>query len=293
MYRCTDTSISPCRCLYFTSLHSAPLQFTSLHFTSLHFICHITPLLSTSFYISTSFYFTLFYATSLHFISINFTPLHFVLLHFILCHFTPLHFISINFTPLRFTSFYFTSLHFILCHFTPLRFTSFYVTSLHSVPLHFTSLHFTAFLTISTTPSLHLILTLFLELLGLQATVPKASAGSWSHIWTVLFTKEYFPISVPCFLLLISLSWLVPWEAHTCELFLWAVPNFPSSIRSCDMQIWPLCFITDYCCLGRDTIWSGRKLSILQRNKQLPSSEQRIEQTRVHFVTSQKIVTSR
>jgi hypothetical protein len=45
-------------------------------------------------------------------------------------------------------------------------------------------------------------ITLFLKLLGLQERVPNTSAGSWFQSWMVLFTKEYFPISVFCFLLL-------------------------------------------------------------------------------------------
>jgi hypothetical protein len=47
-------------------------------------------------------------------------------------------------------------------------------------------------------------LTLFLKLLGLQERFPKTSAGSWFQTWMVLFTKEYFPMSVFCFLLLIK-----------------------------------------------------------------------------------------
>jgi hypothetical protein len=49
-------------------------------------------------------------------------------------------------------------------------------------------------------------LTLFLKLLGSQERFSKASAGSWLESCRVLFTKEYFPISVLCFLLLIFLS---------------------------------------------------------------------------------------
>jgi hypothetical protein len=46
-------------------------------------------------------------------------------------------------------------------------------------------IHFTLFI---------IFLTLFLNLLGLQATVLKATAGSWFQSWMVLFTKEYFPL---------------------------------------------------------------------------------------------------
>jgi hypothetical protein len=58
-------------------------------------------------------------------------------------------------------------------------------------------LHFTSFVT---------FLSIFLKLLGLEETVPKASAGSWFQSWMVLFKKQYFPISVLCCLLLIFLS---------------------------------------------------------------------------------------
>jgi hypothetical protein len=71
-------------------------------------------------------------------------------------------------------------------------------TSLHFALLRFTSLHFALFIT---------FLTLFLKLLGLQEKAPKTSSGSWFQSWVVLFTKEYFPISVFCFLLLIFLLW--------------------------------------------------------------------------------------
>ena len=37
-------------------------------------------------------------------------------------------------------------------------------------------------------------------MLGLHGKVPNTSAGSWFQIFMVVFTKEYFPISVLCFL---------------------------------------------------------------------------------------------
>jgi hypothetical protein len=55
-------------------------------------------------------------------------------------------------------------------------------------------------------PSFVTFLSLFLTFLDLQETVPKESVGSWFQNWMVLFTKEYFPMSVLCFLLLIFLS---------------------------------------------------------------------------------------
>jgi hypothetical protein len=72
--------------------------------------------------------------------------------------------------------------------FTSLPFLSFPIPSLHRTfyecPQH---LHFALFLT---------FLTLFLKLFDLQESVPKTTAGSWFQNWMVLFTKEYFPISV-------------------------------------------------------------------------------------------------
>jgi hypothetical protein len=69
-------------------------------------------------------------------------------------------------------------------YFTPLHFTSFHLTSLYFDDL---PLNFSLFIT---------FLNLFLKLLGLQERFPKTSAGSWFQSWMVLFTKEYFPISV-------------------------------------------------------------------------------------------------
>jgi hypothetical protein len=82
--------------------------------------------------------------------------------------------------------------------------------SLHFSSLPFTSLHLIVFLD-DFPPHLHFalfiaFLALFRKLLGLQERVRKASAGSWFPSWMVLFTKEYFPISAFCFLLLFLLS---------------------------------------------------------------------------------------
>jgi hypothetical protein len=44
---------------------------------------------------------------------------------------------------------------------------------------------------------------MFLKILGLKGKVPNAFAGSWFLSLMVLFTKEYFLISVLCFLPLI------------------------------------------------------------------------------------------
>jgi len=59
---------------------------------------------------------------------------------------------------------------------------------------HFYSFHFTPFIIA--------FLTLLLKIFGLQGKVPNASAGSF-QFFMVLFTKEYFMITVFCFLSLI------------------------------------------------------------------------------------------
>ena len=107
--------------------------------------------------------------------------------------FTSLHFTSIQFTTRKFPSRYdpvyppFAALPFISLHYT---FSSF---STHS--------HFLQFTTIIT------LLTLFLNVFGLQGRVPKISAGNRFQSRMIFFTKEYFPISVLCVLFLIFHSW--------------------------------------------------------------------------------------
>jgi hypothetical protein len=68
-------------------------------------------------------------------------------------------------------------------------------------------------------PSLITFLTFFLKLFKLQEVVSRASAGSLFQSWVVLFTKEYFLISVLYFLLLIFLSRyvleIIPYNLNT------------------------------------------------------------------------------
>jgi hypothetical protein len=114
--------------------------------------------------------------------------------------FIPLHdtYVPFIFSP-QFTS--------ICLQFISLQFNSVHFTSLGWFFPHF---HFALFTT---------FLPPFLKLLGLQGRVPKASAGSWFQSWMLLFTKEYFPISVFCFLLLIFLSWSTLLRYHgLCNL---------------------------------------------------------------------------
>jgi len=127
---------------------------------------------------------TLLLRPSLHFTQLHFTPLQHVCRHFTSSHlnFTQLHFTTLSFglTPFKFPT-------------TPFHLTSLHLTSLHCTfgwfSPHFYSFHFTPFIIA--------FLTLFLKILRLQGKVPKASTGSWFQFLMVLFTKEYFLISVP------------------------------------------------------------------------------------------------
>jgi hypothetical protein len=55
--------------------------------------------------------------------------------------------------------------------------------------------------------SVNTFLSLFLKVFGLQGRLSNTSAGNWFQSPMVLFTKEYFPISVLCFLVLILRTW--------------------------------------------------------------------------------------
>ena len=163
--------------LHFTSLQCTCLLFTStnlkLHPTTLHYTCRL--------FTSTNL--------KLHPATLHYTCRHFMFFPFKL-HLTTLHYTSIsshlNFLPLHFTSHHYNSPHF---------------TSLH-VQIIFATLLF-----LSLHPFVIAFLILFQKILGLQWKVPTASAGSWFQFLTVLFTKEYFPISVLSFLSLIFLIW--------------------------------------------------------------------------------------
>jgi hypothetical protein len=79
--------------------------------------------------------------------------------------------------------------------------TPFYYITLHyKIQLNFTSLTFN-------------FLTLFLKICGLQGKVISASAGRLFQSFMVLFTKEYFPISVLCHI------------SHACYMSLQTHPN--------------------------------------------------------------------
>jgi hypothetical protein len=132
-----------------------------------------------------SLQFTTLYQTTLHFTSLHFTSLHYTYPHFTSPHLNvaQLHFSTLSFglTPFIFpiAPFHRTSPHCTYRWFSP----------------HFYSFNFTPFRIA--------FLTLFLKILGLRQKVPNASAGSLFQFLMVLFTKQYFPISVLCFLALI------------------------------------------------------------------------------------------
>jgi len=109
-------------------------------------------------------------------------------------------------------SLHFTTLHYPLIWLNPIK------ISYSSISLHFTSLHFTSlhcnfrgfsphFYSFHSIPFVIAFLTLFLKVLGLQRKVPNPSTGSWFQFLMVLFTKEYFLISVLCFLSLTFQTW--------------------------------------------------------------------------------------
>ena len=97
-----------------------------------------------------------------------------------------------NFSPFHFTFFTYAinpSLHFTLLFIHTIHFP------LTSLPFTFYCFHF---------PSLvFTYLTLILKIRILQWEVPDATSGCWFQSVMGLFTKEYFSMSVLCFLALI------------------------------------------------------------------------------------------
>jgi len=75
-------------------------------------------------------------------------------------------------------------------HFTPHHYTSHHFTYLHSIPSSIPLLVTT-------------FLALFLNVFSLQGKEASKPAGNWFQLLMVLFTKEYLPTSVLCFLVLI------------------------------------------------------------------------------------------
>jgi hypothetical protein len=96
-----------------------------------------------------------------------------------------------------------------------LRFTSFHFTVLHYIshPIFFISLHFWGFRH-HPSKTLHFSLLVITFLILYLKICDCASVGSRFHSLTVLFTKEYLPISVLCFLALILRSRLSLFRWH-------------------------------------------------------------------------------
>jgi hypothetical protein len=108
--------------------------------------------------------------------------------------------------------------------YAPIYPPSLHYPSRHYPSLHYTSLHFTTLLILTHSHFLQFttlitFLTLFIKAFGLQGRVSKISAGNRFQSRMVLFTKEYFPISVLCLLFLIFRTWstLLRWLGR-CNL---------------------------------------------------------------------------
>ena len=124
--------------------------------------------------------------------------------------FTSLHYTSLHLSTLHFLSFKLhpTTLRYPLIWLNPIS-ISYRSISPHITTLHLTSLHCTFrrfsphFYSFHFTPFIIATLTLFLKILASQGKVRNASAVRWFRFLMVLFTKEYFTISVLCFLFVI------------------------------------------------------------------------------------------
>jgi len=125
-----------------------------------------------------------------------------------------------NLSPFHFTFFFFFFLFFpflfslslllffkyiyIYTYLSYLPFTSLYFAIHLYNSLPFTSLPFSFyFLSPSLPPLFYTFLTLVLKIWVLPWAVPIAPSGSWFQSVMDLFTKEYFPMSVLCFMALI------------------------------------------------------------------------------------------
>ena len=129
-------------------------------------------------------------------------------LHLTTLHATTLHSASIHLSTLHFLSF---KHHPPTLHLTPFKFPTsrFQLTS-----LHFTSLHFTVLLEDFRPLQFLLFHSVYncfpnssSKNLRIKRESFNSSVGSWFQFLMVLFTNEYFPISVLCFLSLIIRTW--------------------------------------------------------------------------------------
>jgi hypothetical protein len=129
---------------------------------------------------------------------------------------------------------------------------------------------------------MHHFLNPFLKIAWFTGESPQTSAGNWFQSCMVLFTKEYFPTSVFCFLLLIFLSrstlafavyHLWPFRARSPVYALkgahmrassCAAPRFPSSDHSSDPPCKDPNMTTDIQELVELVICRHRKVKCLQ-----------------------------
>ena len=97
--------------------------------------------------------------------------------------------------------------NFTIAHFTALDFRTKSLYRNHVSSLHITSLHVTSLIYTHSPLEFPLLvttfLTLFLKVFILQGKDASKPAGNWLQLLMVLFTKEYLPTFVLCFLVLI------------------------------------------------------------------------------------------
>jgi hypothetical protein len=130
------------------------------------------------------------------------------------------HFPSLHFAIPIYISLPFTSLCYSYLHLTSLHFTLLFLSTSHFPSLHFPSLftfnrpHF---------PSLvFTFLTLVLKIRVLPWEVPIVPSGSRFQSVMDLFTNDYFPMSVLCFLALIFQWWsTLLMQLGACSLYLY------------------------------------------------------------------------
>jgi len=209
---------------HFATLHHTSPHYTSLHLSTLHFLSFTLhyPLIWLN---PSTFPIVLFPLTSLNYTQYgyhipkliskimnpfptlkNLSPflLTFYLFFLFFFHLCYQPFTSLYFAVHLYNSLPFTSLYFAVHLYNSLSFTSLYFAIHHYNSLPFTSLLFTFYFLSPSLPALfYTFLTLVLKIRILPWEVPVAPSGSWFQSVMELFTKEYFPMSVLCFLALI------------------------------------------------------------------------------------------
>ena len=137
--------------------------------------------------------------------------------------FTPLHYTSHSYTSLHFTTLVDTSfpfnLHPTILHYPPIWPNPISISCRSTSP-HITTLAFQMIFATFLFLSLHPVYNCFPNSLS-KSKVPNASADSSFQFLMFLFTKEYFPISVLCFLSLIFRTW----SQHAAPYSITGCPN--------------------------------------------------------------------